>query len=195
MMIRNILFLAVMFVITASAAAQIPVKPVTIYFDAGIALTGSDSLKAGWKTGYQLEAGVGIATSRFMEIVLRLAMTRLPIDRSHYILAATGGNFKTLMYGADLKLNIGAPLVPVRPYLLGGLGLATIDIDDPTGIAGISDFQLLNSLSLSEAKTRIYFTFGVGIELRRMFLQWRIVKTSADEITYCHIPISLGLHF
>ncbi|RME22343.1 MAG: hypothetical protein D6800_11130 [Candidatus Zixiibacteriota bacterium] len=180
-------------ILLVGSTATAGLKPVTLYGSAGLAVEGSDTLRNGWKAGYTLEGGIGLATSPITEIVARISLTRMPMDKGHFSLVNDGGTFEAVTYGADLKLNIGAPLVPVRPYFLAGAGLVTTKIDSPTPKTGITDPQLFSSLPFIDTKNRIYISLGAGFELRHWYFQGRLMQLSIDGITYSYFPFSIGL--
>ena len=191
----RILITALLMTGTAPAAPQHVAGPLSFYFGAGLTATGSDTLTLGWNTGYHIEAGVGLSTGRFTEVVVRLGFNRLPMDHAHFGVVAEGGGFETVQYGAELKLNLGVPGVPLRPYLLAGGGVTTVQLDDPVPADGVSEAQLAAALPLDETRSRLYVTFGAGLEVRQFYLQGRFVQTSVEGITYSYFPFTVGLHF
>ncbi len=185
---KAFLSFAVMLCLAAFVSAQ-DVKPIDIYIGGGVSLPNApDFFKDYWKTGYHGLAGVGFKAFPGFSLVGNAEYHTFPIDAE----GVEGGNFNTFLFTVNGRLALGVPAAPLKPFILGGIGLANVSISDIT--AGDKTFEFLGS------ETDLCFSIGGGLEFKAgpaaaIFVQGRyvIINTEGDAITY--IPITVGFKF
>jgi opacity protein-like surface antigen len=179
-MIKTVLILALATAIAVSASGQIPSKPFNLYLQGGVSLPQED-FKELYKYGYHGSAGIGFSILPRMELIGRGSYHKYSVESISRILPdqesidVSGGDLTMIMYGADLKLNLGA--LGMNPYLLGGYGWAKFDIKDVTVTAfGFEDVYEFPS------HTENYMVLGGGLEFTRTFIEGRYY-TFMEDIT------------
>ncbi|MDD4051240.1 MAG: outer membrane beta-barrel protein [candidate division Zixibacteria bacterium] len=183
-----LLSLAVMLCLAAFVSAQ-DVKPIDIYIGGGLSLPNSpDFFKDYWKTGYHGLAGVGFKAFPGFSLVGMAEYHSFPIDAE----GVDGGSFNFFLFTVNGRLALDIPAAPIKPYFLGGIGLANSKISDIT--EGDETFKFIGS------ETDLCFNVGAGLEFKAgpaaaIFIQGRYVyiNTEGDALTY--IPITLGVKF
>ena len=193
------LILAVLFAFAAHASAQAP-TPFSVYAGGAFSLPQSDAFKSAFKNGYHGFAGVGFKMSPMMQLIGKLEyhVFKFDFENNQSMDGYSGGTNKMLMFGADVKFSPKLPAAPVKPYLLGGLGVAHIKQSEFDGPQSLS-LSVFNSY-VSQAQTKLYYNLGAGIDLASsptfgLFAQARYVAITTDGETSAFIPISLGLRF
>ncbi len=193
---RIVLLLIVIFALALSVSAQTPEKPFNLYL-AGGGTMPMDDLKDGWTTGFHGEGGIGMALMSNLELVGRVSYHYFPIDDEGELWGGEadfdGGEFTSLMYGVEAKLNLGTPASSTRPYLLGGFGWAKLEMKEIT-----YDGMEPGEEGTQASETEMYYTVGGGIEFGTFFIQARYVRVTIDnegldgdaDINY--VPITVG---
>jgi opacity protein-like surface antigen len=177
---RTIFFIIVVTILCCGfASAQVGVG-INLYAGGGLTLPLND-LKSACKTGYHGTAGVGYSMVPGLEAVARYAYHSLPVKDDVKSLVVFAGapvadNYTIAEYGLDIRANLAAPALKVRPYALVGAGMADIP-----------------------GKSKFFYAFGGGIKVAAMpklnfFLEGRYSKVSVDEGTYDFIPLAIGLN-
>lgn len=157
-------------------------KPFTLYGGVGYTdLSTPDELKIDYGSGFHGMIGVGVAMAPLFELMPKVEYHTFAPD-----VAGAFTKMRITMYGADIRLKVGAPTLPFRPFGMVGLGLATSEIDPaasaPIGVA-------------YGKQTDFYFNFGGGVELNRFTFQIRWVSVSAEGDAINFMPITVGLKF
>ena len=96
-----------------------------------------DDFSEAYKTGFHGSVGVGFAVMPKMQLVGKVELHRFAVDfDADPLMAAeniSGGNNNLLMFGADARYSLSVPAAPIKPFLLGGIGLARISASDFEG--------------------------------------------------------------
>ncbi len=180
-----LIVMAAALLLAAGASAQ--VKPFTLYGQAGLSLPQGD-LNDGYKTGYNFGVGLGWSLMPKLEGVGRVGVHRFGSDET----GLTGGEMTVMMLGADLKLNAGVPMMAYKPYLFGGAGFARIEVSD---IAAALDAVVDLQTGGSGTDTKLYYTFGGGLEMGMLFVEARYVSFKRDDASITYIPLMVGIKF
>jgi hypothetical protein len=200
---KLILTLIALLVLSAVSMAQVgtPSSPVSWYAGAFLSMpTGPDGFSDGWKLGYHGMVGAGLNVAPKLQMIGKIEYHKFGFDfDGNSISNAEGGGINTWMFGVDGKLNLGAPVVPVKPYVIGGLGIASMKFNDYTS----TDTALatsLNSGAAGETFSKVYFNFGGGAEFNlgpktSWFLQARYVSVATEGGATTYIPLTVGLKF
>ena len=111
--------------------------------------------------------------------------------------AGRGGELLTRRTGPDGRFSIGMPAAPLRPYVLGGLGIANIKQSELEGPSLIT--SVLNQY-IAEDQNKLYFNLGGGVDLTTgpawsLFAQVRYVSIATEGESSSFIPVTLGLKF
>ena len=207
----SIILIVMLFGVVATASAQapgVPSKPFTLYLNAGLNSSSTpDWFKDAHKLGYHAEGGIGFKAFPFIQIVGKAGIHVMAKD---WALIPNnpldGGNVKMMTFGLDARASIGAPLAPIKPFVLVGIGMAKISEDDITGAPSFLTDLYNNQLA---DKSKMYYNIGGGIEFGggpfSFFLQIRYMGFTADRINIPdigqeddkikYIPVSLGIKF
>ena len=99
---------------------------------------------------------------------------------------------------ADGRFSLGVPAAPLKPFVLGGIGMAYQKATDFSGSnAGLA--ASLNAL-MPESATNFYFNVGAGADFKTgpawsLFAQVRYVSIATEGEASAWVPITLGLKF
>jgi hypothetical protein len=197
------LFLALIILIAfgVSASAQVP-TPFSLYAGGAISLPQSPSaFKDGYKSGLSGMVGFGWKLMPNLQAVLKAELHSFKVDFAQQGLATsypalTGGTNNMWMFGVDGRYSLGLPAAPIKPFLIGGAGLASIS---QTDFAGDPLATSLNSV-LPTSQSKMYWNIGAGVELKGtplmgLFAQVRYVSVATDGTASNFVPITLGLKF
>ncbi len=183
---------------TTSAEAQVPKSPVSFYAGGLISLPQSEGFSDLYGNGFHFFGGVGLKMLP-VELVGKIEFNSFAAEDGGFGLDITGGDNSLLLFGVDAKKAFGAPAVPLKPYVLGGLGIAMISVGDfeTNNPLATSTVDLLNQ---TEDVSEFYYEFGAGVELATtplfsFFAQARWVSIQTDGEATNYIPISLGIKF
>lgn len=199
-MTRTVLIIAFVAALAASAASQTPSKPFHLYLQGGASLPQED-FNSMYKYGYHGGGGIGFSILPRLELVARGSYhkyslesgTMLVVDPSDVLPAEVasfeGGDMTMIMYGAELKLNLG--VMVSNPYAIAGYGQARFDREDMNyTIAGLP-YTLTE-----EATTDNFWVLGGGLEFTRTFIEVRyhaFLDGITEETTSRLITVSFGL--
>ncbi|UCD64946.1 MAG: outer membrane beta-barrel protein [Candidatus Zixiibacteriota bacterium] len=172
-------------------------KPFDLYLGGGLSFGSAPQEFTDFhKEGYHLAAAIGFNAMPLLQVVGRVEYHSFSKDLDEFMPDVddlTGGTRRLLMFGVEGRLKAGIPTAPIRPYLLGGIGLARLSE---------SDFKTAAFIILDEYEdeTDFFFHAGGGLEFKAMvmfnlFVEGRYVniKQTGDNLVF--IPISVGLKF
>ena len=199
---KKVMFVLVAVIAMSAAASAQVSSPVSLYVGGLVSIPNSpDNFSEAYKTGFHGTVGVGFNVSPKMQLVGKIELHSFAVDfDSDPLLAAeniSGGTNNLLMFGGDARYSLSMPASPIKPYLLGGIGLARISASDYEGtsalVTGLNDFNM-------EALTKFYYNIGAGVDLAStpmfgLFAQVRYVSIATEDEASSFIPITLGLKF
>ena len=176
---RLISIVTIVFLIAASASAQVPGNPIKFYGGIGFSSpTDPVDFSDNFDKTYHAMLGIGFNIFPKIEVIPKIEYHTFSSD----IEGLSGGKMKATMFGVDGKFTLSIPTVPFAPYAIGGVGLAAIKQDDFATAAGI----VLNGLSL-ESQTKMYIDYGFGLQWKLMptisafgQLQWVSINTEGE---------------
>ncbi|MCD6249567.1 MAG: porin family protein [candidate division Zixibacteria bacterium] len=196
---KLMMILAILVAFGVSASAQVPSSPVSFYAGGALSIpSGPDSFKETFKNGYHGMAGVGFDLNPMFELVGKLEYHAFQFDFTDDMSEYSGGTNKMWMYGVDVKLSPSLPALPIKPYALAGLGMASISMSEFSGPASLS-LSVLNS-AIGENQTKMYWNLGVGFNMMStpvfsLFAQARYVNVATEGESAQFIPITIGAKF
>lgn len=198
---KCIFVVVALFVLTSVVSAQAP-TPISLYVGGAISIpNGPDEFKDNYKNGYHGFAGLGYKLAPNFQAVGKIELNRFPLDvgsiPSFVGEDITGGNNNMLMFGLDGRYSFGLPAAPLKPFIIGGGGLARLSA---TSLEGTSDLIASLNEYQPDSQTKVYFNVGAGVELKagpmwQLFAQVRYVSVATDGDPASFIPFSLGLKF
>lgn len=168
----------------AAPSAKSQLKPLTLYLGGGITNPTSDKLDNGWKRGVHAAAALGIRVGGRTELMLRFGIHTLGADKTFYSIAE-GGRFTSVVYGGGLKFNFGLPLIPIKAFLLGGAGVAVLNVSDV--------IPSIPQVPLTARRNRPYFSVGTGLSIGPYWGQIRIITAKADGDRFTFVPWTVGI--
>lgn len=192
-MIKTVLLIALVAVVAGSALAQTPSKPFNLYIQGGASLPQEDFNNL-YKYGYHGGAGIGFSIFPHMELVARASYHKYSVESINRILpdqeaiVVSGGDLAMIMYGAELKMNMG--MMVSNPYVLAGYGRAKFDTED----VSISGFGIEETVEFA-SHTENYWVLGGGLEFTRTFIEGRYItflEDAFEETTTRLITVSFG---
>jgi len=192
---KVLLTVAVVFIFSSLAMAQVPSPPVSFYGGGALSLpSGPSGFTDTWKTGYHGFAGVGFNVAPKVKIVGKVEYHTFASDFGIANLA--GGNYNILMFGPEAHLSLGAPMVPIKPFLSGGIGMANIKIGDFSGTDPL--VASFNTTLAGASSTNLFYSIGGGLEFSigptaAFFVQARYATITGDGGSTSFMPISVGL--
>ncbi len=198
---RFFLAFAVLMILSAASMAQVgaPSSPFSFYGGGAFSKpTSPAGFSDNWKLGYHWMLGVGYSVTPRLQLVGKLENHNFKssVETSGGS-TVDGGAFKSLMYGVDGRLNLGAPLVPLKPYALGGIGIASFKNEQYTS-PNPSIATALNTGVSTETFSKTYFNLGLGVDFAMgpktsLFVQARYVNIASQGGATTFIPVTLGL--
>ncbi len=169
-------------------------KPFNLYLQGGASVP-QDDFKDMYNYGYHLGGGLGFSLIPRVELVGRGSYHKFSLESLERVvenqgsISVSGGDLTMIMYGAELKLNLG--VLTTNPYVLGGYGWAKFDFEDvTTNIFGIEETYIIQS------HTENYMVIGGGLEFTRTFIEGRYYTFMEDIVEKTNtrlITVSLGL--
>lgn len=201
---KKLLFTVLFLTVFAVAAwAQAP-QPFSLYAGGALSLPAApDGFKEGYKTGFHGSIGFGYKAAPNTQIVAKVEHHQFPIDYDSNPLLSTltgveGGANKMWMFGVDARMSFALPSSPVKPFVLGGLGMAKIQQSEFSGSNTLAT-STLNSL-IQEDQNKMYFNLGAGVELKAgpawsLFAQLRYVSIATEGESSSFVPVTLGVKF
>lgn len=178
---RLSLLTAVLILVAMTAGAQVP-KPFTIYADAGLTVPNGDFGDA-YKAGFHLGAGMGFSLAPNFQVIPNIEFHSLGLDASD----VDGGNMSVWMFGANGRMNLGAGPMPMKPFLLGGVGFAHGTVE--------AIKMLATEISPDASTTDFYWNFGAGLQFSALFVQARYVSIATEGSSTNYIPVTVGFKF
>ena len=161
-------------------------RPLNLYVSAGIS-DPSGELASAMEVGYHGAAKMGIQLEPRTEFLFGGEFHSMPTD--HNRLPTVSSDFRAIMVGFDVKINVGIPEDPITPFLLVGGGYANIDFTDTlTQITSGNTFK-------ADSDSQSYFELGGGFELKRAFAMIRFVNIFTEQADGRFITIGIGYKF
>lgn len=192
---KVLLTVAAVLVMSSLAMAQLPSSPVSFYGGGALSVpSGPSSFTDSWKTGYHGFVGVGFSVAPKVKVVGKVEYHNFASDFG--VTNLDGGNYKILMFGPEAHLSLGAPMVPIQPFLTAGAGMANIKLGDFTGTDPL--VAALNTSIAGASSTNFYYSIGGGLEFSigptaSLFVQARYATITGDGGSTSFMPISVGL--
>ncbi|UCC44367.1 MAG: hypothetical protein JSU65_00085, partial [Candidatus Zixiibacteriota bacterium] len=94
------------------------------------------------------------------------------------------GSQKTLLVAGDAKLDLGVPMAPVTPYVIGGIGLAN---------TSVPEIKFVGDVEPSVSNTDLFFEVGGGVEFNNFFLQGKLISIQTEGSASNMLAFSAGL--
>jgi hypothetical protein len=161
-------------------------RPIDLYLSAGIS-DPSGELGSGMEVGYHANMKAGFQLEPKTEFLIGVEYHSMPTD--HNRLPDVDADFRAIMIGFDLKVNLRVPEDPITPYLVVGGGYANIDFSDTlTQVSSGSTFK-------ADSDSQSYFELGGGFELQRAFLLVRFVNIFTEQADGRFISVGIGYKF
>ncbi|HEX2897718.1 MAG TPA: hypothetical protein VHP63_06690 [candidate division Zixibacteria bacterium] len=158
-------------------------RPLNLYLSGGIS-DPSGELANAMEVGYHGAAKMGIQLEPRTEFLFGGEFHSMPTD--HNRLPTVSSDFRAIMVGFDVKINVGIPEDPIVPYLLVGGGYANIDFTDTlTQITSGNTFK-------ADSDSQSYFEIGGGFELKRAFMMVRFANIFTEQADGRFISIGIG---
>ena len=187
-----------MILISTAASAQSP-KPFTVYGSLGLTFSnGPEKFQDLHKMGYDFYFGLGFKFIPFVQVVGKIEKQQMKKDWEFVapgILSGTGlsgGTVSIWMYGLDARLTIGAPLMPIKPFLIAGGGWAKMS-EGAMPAVGLPFYDYLDT------GTKFYYNIGGGLDFGTgpfsFFIQGRYINIKQDGENLTLIPVNVGIKF
>ncbi len=198
---KILLTIVFLLLLSISAFSQVPSKPFNIYGNIGVSLPQSpDSLNDLYKMGFHGNIGLGLPIAPTMQIVGKLGYHYFGPDKDGMGDGSLeGGTFTAITYGVDLRIALGVPVSPIKPFGFAGIGMSSLTRGEITSSVIPDD----NPFSDEKSESKFYFNVGGGIEfksgpLMSFFIQASYTGISVDDTfneRVVMIPVSLGIKF
>ena len=194
---KLIIVLSILFVFTIACKAQ-SVQPFSLYVGGALSVpTSPDGFKETYKTGFHGSVGAGYKFAPNFQLVGKAEFHQFSYDFESAT-GIDGGENKLWMFGADGRLSLSIPALPVKPFIFGGAGMANIKFNDFSG----SNTSLVTAMNeyTPEDQNKLYYNVGLGGEFKlgpawSFFVQGRYVNVKTDGDAWVFIPFTLGLKF
>ncbi len=183
--------------LVAVAGAQVPV-PFSIYGGGLLSFPNAPTeFKDAYKNGFHGMLGLGYKAAPIAQVVGKAEYHRFGFDFAD-VDGVSNGAQSVWMYGADLRLGLNLPASPIKPFIIGGAGLAHVSFSPFEG-TNLTLTTALNDV-LPEAQNKMYYNFGGGIDFKlgpmtSLFAQVRYVSIATDDEATSFVPLTLGLRF
>ena len=181
----------------AVASAQVPV-PFSLYAGGLMSFPNAPTeFKDAYKNGFHGMVGLGYKAMPVLQLVGKAEYHHFGYDLSQ-IDGVSSGARAVWLFGGDLRVGLNLPASPIKPYILGGGGLARVTFTPFEG-TNLSLTTALNDV-LPAAQNKFYYNFGGGFEFKiapiaSLFAQVRYVRISTDNEATSFVPLTLGLKF
>ncbi len=176
----------------ASAGVSNPVGPDLI----------KDVYKSGVYLGGDLELGLPLTN---IAVLASVHYSRFPLDNDKLLEMAgvsmsgvdvEGGATSSLALTANLKLGIGPPVIPVKPFITGGVGYYRLSIGDASVTYQGTSEQFLNG----DSTDKMGINIGAGVDINlllgfSLFADARYHLVFQEEDNFSYIPIRVGISF
>jgi len=199
---KLLMALAILITFAISASAQVG-SPITVYAGGAFSMPVSDGWKNTFKNGYHGMVGLGYKLAPNFQVIGKVEYHSFALDFDNSTIGTalagfSGGTNKVLMYGVDGRFSLGIPAAPIKPYLLGGIGMANIKQSELTGPNTLIT-SIMNQV-ITQDQNKLYYSFGAGIDLAsipafNIFVQARYISIATEGQSSSFIPITLGLRF
>ncbi len=185
---RNSIFwackIAALVVLVCSVIERGDCRPLTLYLSGGIS-DPSGELANGMEVGYHGALKLGFQLEPRTEFLIGAEYHSMSTD--HNRLPDISADFRAIMVGFDVKINLKIPEDPITPYLIVGGGYANIDFSDTlTQISKLNTFK-------ADSDSQSYFELGGGFEIRRAFALVRFVNIFTEQADGRFISIGIGI--
>jgi opacity protein-like surface antigen len=163
-------------------------RKVSIYIAGGVSPLSGDFGKV-WNMGFHGSFGIGMPVAEGLQVVPKVEYHSFPMDKHGYTFS--GGTLSSLMFGADMRYEVGTSAMQARPLFLGGVGVSR------ASISTVSD----GSESLAfDSETKIYFEFGAGVSFKtggaaKIFATIRYTSVALEGTSLNYIPLTVGVAF
>jgi len=179
----------------ASASARVNPKQFTLYFGGGITapISPDSSFRDRYKSGMHGLGDVGFQMSPLIQTVLKVEYHSLSRDwEAEGLSGLSGATLQALLTGFDVRLEIGLPKMPVKPFGFAGLGIAALSY------SGVS--KSANGEIIPEDASKLYFNIGWGLDLKAgpslsAFVQMSYVRVATSGESTSFTPLTVGLKF
>jgi len=198
---KTILSLCCLGLFTVSTYAQNEDESsVSIYLGGLIALPSSDGFSHSYDEGYHAFAGIGGNLSDEFHLIGKAEYTEFDLATSNSD-PFDGNGLSIWSFGGDLRYALGSDnTAKLRPFLLGGVGVAVVDFANTHSNVNIDVDNNNNQFPLTDRPNdeKFYYNVGVGMELTAsenfgLFIQGRYVSIATTGENMSYVPISLGL--
>ena len=196
---KNILLFLIIVLIATSVSAQIP-KPITLYVGGGITKpTAMEYLDEYWKSGYNLNAGIGLNFLPMFQTVIKAQYHQIPLDKDELGITSSIElpDFHAVTIGLEGRFSMSNSVTQLKPYLFGGVGVAIITFS--AFDAGFLEGTGITSPTLEDAN-KFYYSFGGGLELKSfplisIYAQIEMIQIATEFETTQLIPFTVGVKF
>ncbi|HOP06971.1 MAG TPA: outer membrane beta-barrel protein [candidate division Zixibacteria bacterium] len=183
---------ALVVLLAVSASAQVS-SPIKLYAGGGISFPQTpDEFSDNFKTGWHGMGGISMLVFPRVSAMGKVMYNQFSNDLDQ----VDGGELKVTMFGADARVDLGFPTMPIKPIVFGGIGLANVKLAsyDISGLTeGDIDFAL-------EDQTKFYYNIGGGLEWKLMpavsaFGQatWITIATDGDNSSFWSLTAGVKL--
>jgi len=178
----SFLTLAVTAVVMLLSNSSVSARPLGLYLSGGIS-DPAGSLAEAMEVGYHVAAKLGLQLEPRTEFLFGGEFHSMPSD--HNRLPEISTDFRTILVGFDVKINVGIPEDPIEPFLIVGGGYANIDFSDRvTAVGGVT----------ADSDSHSYFELGGGFEIKRAFALVRFVNVFSNQSSGARF-ISIGIGY
>jgi hypothetical protein len=184
--ILTVTVLAVLIATSGSERQIASCAPISLYLSGGISDPAGE-LGTAMEVGYHVNAKVGFQLEPRTEFLLGGEIHSLPTD--HNRLPDISANFRAMMFGFDVKINVRIPEDPIVPFLIVGGGYANIDFTDTVTQIGSGN------VFIADSDSRSYFELGGGFELKQAFALVRFVNIITEQADGRFISLAVGYRF
>lgn len=192
---KRILCAAAAMVMTAGAAQAQVLRPFSVGVAGGISLPTGD-LNTGVNTGFNLAASLGYKPVAVpFGIRVEGAWDQWGIDQDAFGGSSSGvdGHVRSLSLTGNAVVDIPVSS-PVKPYVIGGLGLYHINSSASTSSGGATFTET------TDAENKLGFNIGGGIRMPLGTLDTYVEAryhfvTGLDDGNFRFVPITFGIRF
>lgn len=185
---KKLLISALIILLCSSVMALDRVNPIRAFVGGGVSpLTGD--FGDYWNLGFHGLAGIGLKAAPNVVIMPKVEYHSFGLDKQG--LSVSGGTLHSLMISGDVVVELGLPTSTARPFIIGGVGMASVSASDISGQGMIFTFP---------EETKVCFELGGGVNFRTgpsasLFLMARYVTVATEDESLTYIPLSIGFKF
>lgn len=155
-------------------------RPIDLYLSGGIS-DPTGELATGMEIGYHGAIKLGFQLETRTDFLIGAEFHSMPTD--HNRLPDISADFRAIMVGFDVKINLKTPEDPISPFLVVGGGYANIDFSDT--LTQLNTFR-------ADSDSHSYFELGGGFELKRAFMMVRFANIFTEQADGRFISIGIG---